>query len=76
MAIEVNSLRFVDNWWESLTIIPYVWHLSKSLTYFIFNFHLDVSVSGCLSEVSSTKVAGDKKRRYFNLSIENDDTLH
>ena len=39
-------------------------------------YYLDVSVSGYLSEVSPIKVSKDKKRRYFNLSIQNDNTLH
>ena len=39
-------------------------------------YHLDVLVSGYLSEVSPIKVSKDKKRRYSNFSIQNDDTLH
>ena len=39
-------------------------------------YYLDVSVSGYLSEVTPIKVSKDKKRRYFNFSIQNDDTLH
>ena len=38
--------------------------------------YLDVSVSRYLSEVTLIKVPKDKKRRYFNFSIQNDDTLH
>ena len=39
-------------------------------------YYLDLSVSGYLSEVSPIQVSKDKKRRYFNFSIQNDDTLH
>ena len=39
-------------------------------------YYIDVSVSGYLSEVTLIKVSKDKKRRYFNFSIQNDDTLH
>ena len=39
-------------------------------------YYLDVSVSGYLSEVTSVKVSKDKKKRYFNFSIQNNDRLH
>ena len=59
-----------------MTTIPYVWHLSKSLTISFLTYYLDLSVSGYLSEVSPIQVSKDKKRRYFSFSIQNDDTLH
>ena len=60
----------------SLTAIHYAWHISKSLTYSFLIYYLDVSVSDYLSEVSLVKVSKDKKRRYFNFLIQNDNTLH
>ena len=39
-------------------------------------YYLHVSVSGYLSEVTPIKVSKDKKRRYFNFSIQDDDTIH
>ena len=47
-----------------------VW-LASFLTYY-----LDVSVSGYLSEVCPIRVSKGKKRRYFNFSKQNDDTVH
>ena len=41
-----------------------------------FFFFLDVSVSVYISDVSLIKVSQDKKNRYFNFLIQNDDTLH
>ena len=38
--------------------------------------YLDLSVSGHLPEVSPIEVSKDKKRKYFNFSIQNDETLH
>ena len=62
-------------------MIPYVWHLSKSLFHFFklisfLTYYLDVPVFGYLSELSPVKVSKYKKRRYFNFLIENDDPLH
>ena len=52
------------------------WTFQKvSLISFLI-YYLDVSVSGYHSEISPIKVSKDKNRRYFNLSIQNDDTLH
>ena len=59
-----------------MTTISYVWHLSKSLTYFIFNvlfrcICIWVSFGG-----NSDKGVQRKEKKIFNFSIQNDDTLH
>ena len=46
------------------------------MNYFILTYYLDLPVSGYLSDVSPVKVSKDKERKYFNFSIENDDTLY
>ena len=48
----------------------------KVLLISFLTYYLDVFVSGYLSEVTPIKVSKDKKRRYFDFSIQNDDTLH
>ena len=40
------------------------------------SIYLDLSVSGHLSEGSPIEVSKDKKRKYFNFSIQNDEALH
>ena len=60
-----------------MTAVPYAWQLTKSLIYFIFNLLFRfIFICGYLSEVSPIKVSKGKKRRYFNFSKQNDDTLH
>ena len=59
-------------WQQSLMFGTFqkVWHILFLI------YYLHVSVSGYLSEVTPIKVSKDKKRRYFNFSIQDDDTIH
>ena len=56
--------------------IPYIWQLSKSLTYFIFNLLFRCICIWVSFGGDSDKGVQRQKRIYFNFSIQNDDTQH
>ena len=42
----------------------------------LYQIYLDSSLSGYLSEVSHVKLSKDKKRKYFNFAIQNDNSMY
>ena len=45
------------------------------IEYYLYQIYIDSSLSGYLSEVSPVKFSNDKKRKYFNFSIQNDNSM-
>ena len=42
----------------------------------LYQIYLDSPLSGYLSEVSHVKLSKDKKRKYFNFAIQNDNSMY
>ena len=42
----------------------------------LYQIYLDSSLSGYLSEISLVKLSKDKKRKYFNFTIQNDNRIY
>ena len=42
----------------------------------LYQIYLDSSLSGYLSEVSHVNLPKDKKRKYFNFEIQNDNSMY